>query len=87
MNHTIVALCLAVAGGTAAAQSGPGDRAADPPSKAPARCEPYPACVLTTSPLQPGAPGIGIRDKALIERLQGPVPRTQRDSIVKKPEQ
>jgi hypothetical protein len=87
MNPAIVALCLALATATAAAQSGADNRAAGPPSQTPGRCDPYPACVLTTSPLQPGAPGIGIRDKALIDRLQGTVPQTQKEGVVRKPEQ
>jgi hypothetical protein len=87
MNPTIVALCLALATATAAAQSSRDNRAAGSPSQAYSRCEPYPVCVLTTSPLQPGAPGIGIRDKALIYRLQGTVPQTQKDGVVRKPEQ
>ena len=38
----------------------------------PVDCEPQPECRVIVSPLRPGAPGIGVRDKALIDRSTGP---------------
>jgi hypothetical protein len=88
MIRAVFALCLAFATALpTAAQPFPENKAATPPSQAPGRCEPYPACVLTTSPLRPGAPGIGIRDKALIDLLQGPVRQPEKESATKKPDQ
>ena len=37
----------------------------------PVECEPQPDCRVIVSPLRPGAPGIGIRDKGLIDRSTG----------------
>jgi hypothetical protein len=74
MNRGIFALCLVLAAEPVAAQSNPENRAAAPPSAAPAHeCEPYPACLMIESPLRPGASGVGIRDKELLEQMKGPL--------------
>jgi hypothetical protein len=88
MTRANFALCLALLSTAAAAQSEPASRAATPQSEAQGHeCEPYPACLVIDSPLRPGAPGIGIRDKALLDLLQGPVRQPQKEGIIKKPEQ
>jgi hypothetical protein len=89
MNRAVFALCLGLAAAPAAAQPAPAEGAA--PQAAPGEgaaatyslqtqaheCEPYPECVVISSPLRPGAPGIGIRDKALLDQLKAPMPQSQ----------
>ena len=87
MNRAIFALFLGLATAPAAAQPNPDNRAAASPSQAPIHeCEPYPECLVIDSPLRPGAPGIGIRDKALLDQLQGPLRQPQKEGVIRKPE-
>jgi hypothetical protein len=86
MNRAAFALCLGLATTPAAAQPAPGDTPPAPSSQLQAHeCEPYPECVVISSPLRPGAPGIGIRDKALLDQLRGPVRQPQERGIITKP--
>lgn len=49
------------------------------PPQAPARveCQPQPDCRVIVSPLRPGAAGVGIRDKALINEGVSRQPATR----------
>jgi hypothetical protein len=51
----------------------------------PAECAPQPECRVIVSPLKPGAPGVGIRDRALIERSTGPLEQPSRDRYILAP--
>jgi hypothetical protein len=52
-----------------------------PPENSPTPCEPQPDCRIIVSPLRPGAPGVGIRDKALLEQSLGPLRQPRGDSV------
>ncbi len=88
MNRIIFATLIGLATASAAAQSNPENTTTEPPSQTPTHeCEPYPDCLVIDSPLNPGAPGIGIRDKELVDQLQGPLRQPKKEGVIEKPVQ
>jgi hypothetical protein len=72
----IIACWMAILLAPALAEDAP-----PPTSNSPPPCEPQPDCRLIVSPLRPGAPGVGIRDKALLEQSLGPLRQPRTDSV------
>jgi hypothetical protein len=52
------------------------------PPKPPSDCTPQPECRIVVSPLTPGAPGFGIRDKALTDPVNRPLQQPKADSYI-----
>lgn len=76
MTRTLAVAILLISTVALAAQTG------NPVERAPTRpCEPQPDCRIVVSPLTPGAPGVGIRDKALIDVSKGPQQQPTNDPV------